>query len=64
MEQSNNIQELPSTAQKDEELSRAIIVSLDIEQNFKLYSYRIIDRDTFVSRLTNLLEFLKHSNQH
>jgi hypothetical protein len=53
------VQELPSTRETDRELSKAIIVSLDIEQNFKLYSYRIISPDEFIRRVSELTDFYK-----
>ena len=39
---------------KDNALSTAIMISLDIEQNFKLLSYRIIDQDVFMDRISEL----------
>lgn len=35
-------------------LSQGISLSLNLEQNFKLYSYRIIDTPTFIERIATL----------
>lgn len=39
--------------QRDIELQRAglIMAALDVEQAFKLYSYRIIDHDAFIEKM-------------
>lgn len=33
----------------------AILLSIDVESNFKLYSYRIVDHDQFVQRLEEII---------
>lgn len=39
------------------QLSGAIGLSVEVESNFKLFSYRIIDQTTFISRIDELVEF-------
>jgi len=38
-------------------LSAAIGVAVEMESNFKLFSYRIIDQDTFISKVEDLIQF-------
>lgn len=38
--------------------STAIMISVEMESNFKLYSYRIIDKDTFINRAKELAQEL------
>jgi hypothetical protein len=42
---------------KETQLSGAIGFSVEVESNFKLFSYRIIDQETFISRIDELLNF-------
>lgn len=45
--------------QKDEKLSKAITLAVEMESSFKLFSYRIIDPQVFISRVDELLNFYK-----
>lgn len=44
------------TQQTDRQKSAAIWLSIDIEANFKLYSYRIISHDQFIARTNELVK--------
>lgn len=46
---------------EQKQLSKAIAISVEIESNFKLLSYRIIDQKVFVSKIDELIEFYKKS---
>lgn len=39
------------------DLKKTIQIALDIEQAFKMMSYRIIDQETYIKRITEILEF-------
>ena len=43
----------------NQELSTTITLSLEIETNFKMFTYRIISPEDFVSRAETLLEIFK-----
>lgn len=45
--------------QKNNKLSKAIAISVEMESNFKLFSYRIIDQEVFISKIDELLNFYK-----
>lgn len=45
--------------QKNAKLSKGIAISVEIESNFKLFSYRIIDQEVFVSKIDELINFYK-----
>lgn len=51
------MEKVPSQQEIDHKHSQAIHVSLDIEANFKLYSYRIISQEVFIARVTELCDF-------
>jgi|DEB0MinimDraft_10_1074344.scaffolds.fasta_scaffold116860_2 hypothetical protein len=44
-------------------LSAAIGVAVEMESNFKLFSYRIIDQDTFISKVEDLIQFYQKKNK-
>ena len=51
---------------KDQEmakLSAAIGVAVEMESNFKLFSYRIIDQNTFISKVDDLIAFYQKKNK-
>lgn len=56
---SKETEEVPSTQERNKLLGQHIQLALDIEQNFKLYSWRIIDQDTYISRNEELIAFHK-----
>lgn len=43
-------------------LSAAIGVAVEMESNFKLFSYRIIDQETYISKVDELVEFYQKKN--
>jgi hypothetical protein len=43
---------------QDTHRSAAILHAIEIESNFKLYSYRIIDHDVFLQRTLELTQLL------
>jgi hypothetical protein len=43
-------------------LSAAIGVAVEMESNFKLFSYRIIDQDTYISKVEDLIQFYQKKN--
>jgi hypothetical protein len=45
------------------ELSSAVHFACEIESNFKLYSYRIIDTENFIQRTNELIRFLESQKQ-
>lgn len=49
--------------QEDNHLSASILFAVDMEANFKLYSYRIIDKDIYIARTKELVQiFNKATN--
>ncbi len=45
---------------KDEKkLSAAILLAVEIESNFKLFSYRCIDKDNYIERIDGLINIYK-----
>lgn len=44
-------------------LSAAIGVAVEMESNFKLFSYRIIDQDTYISKVEDLIQFYQKKNK-
>lgn len=50
----------PSDKQKNNKLGAHIMASLDMENNFKLYSYRIISEDVFIERNEIIMNDLKN----
>lgn len=44
-------------------LSAAIGVAVEMESNFKLFSYRIIDQETYISKVDELVEFYQKKNK-
>ena len=42
---------------QDKQLAAAILLSVDIESNFKLYSYRVIDQEQFLQKQKDLVNF-------
>ncbi len=45
--------------QKNTKLSKGIAISVEMESNFKLFSYRIIDQEVFLSKVDELIKFYK-----
>jgi hypothetical protein len=48
-----------SNSQKSETLSNAIFLAIELESNFKLYSYRVISPQNFVERSKELIQMFK-----
>lgn len=44
-------------------LSAAIGVAVEMESNFKLFSYRIIDQETYISKVDELVSFYQKKNK-
>lgn len=44
---------------EQKKLSKAIALSVEMESNFKLLSYRIINQEVFVSKIDELVKFYK-----
>ena len=44
-------------------LSAAIGVAVEMESNFKLFSYRIIDQETYISKVDELISFYQKKNK-
>lgn len=51
------------TQQTDKQKSAAIWLSIDIEANFKLYSYRIISHDQFIARTNELVKLYQKATK-
>lgn len=45
--------------EKNKKLSKGIAISVEMESNFKLFSYRIIDQEVFLSKVDELINFYK-----
>lgn len=45
--------------QFEKKLSKGIALSVEIESNFKLLSYRIINQEIFLSKIDELVKFYK-----
>lgn len=64
-EQLNGIQEESTEQVKAEKqernakLGKCIAIALEIEMNFKMYSYRIISPEVFMGKTQELFEYLK-----
>jgi hypothetical protein len=50
----------PEEIQTGKNLTNAIHFAIEIESNFKLYSYRIIDTENFIARTNELIQFLNN----
>jgi len=48
----------------DRRLALSIMLSIDIESNFKLYSYRVITQTIFLERTAELLSHYKEAIQY
>lgn len=44
-----------------QKLSKAIGMSIEMESNFKLYSYRIIEPGVYLQRVEELVDFYKNA---
>jgi hypothetical protein len=44
---------------QERKLSKGIALSVEIESNFKLLSYRIINQEVFISKIDELVDFYK-----
>ena len=45
--------------QRNRKLSAAIMLAVDLESSFKLYSFRCIDVDNYIHRVDELISFYK-----
>lgn len=45
---------------RDEKLAKGIMMSIDLEANFKLYSFRVIDENAFIDRINELIQMFMH----
>lgn len=52
--------QIPSKAKSDHQLSVAIMHAIEIESNFKLYTYRIISPEQYVTRTKELIQFFNN----
>ena len=43
----------------DRKLSAGILLAVELESNFKLFSYRCIDKQNFLDRIDGLIEIYK-----
>lgn len=59
----NETQTIPSQKEVDAVHSAAIYAAIDMEANFKLYSYRIVDRDVFIARQLDICRNLLAINK-
>lgn len=50
----------PVKSKDDHTLSVAIMHAIEIESNFKLYTYRIISPELYVERIKELIEYFKY----
>lgn len=48
---------------QNKKLSAAIGVAVEMESSFKLFSYRIIDQDTYISKIEELVNFYKNQSK-
>jgi hypothetical protein len=53
------VEQLISNSQKSETLSNAIFLAIELESNFKLYSFRVISPENFVERSKELIQMFK-----
>jgi hypothetical protein len=53
---------LTSDQKQNEKLSKAIMLSVDLESNFRLYSYRCISPQDFINRINMLIELYQVKN--
>lgn len=51
------VTQTPSQKQADTILSAAIMHAIEMESNFKLYTYRIISQDQYITRTKELIQF-------
>lgn len=58
----DNVEQIKSDKEQQHELSKAIMLSLEVEQAFKMYSYRIIGPEDFKARIKELTEFHLNSD--
>lgn len=56
--------ELQTTDQKEQkgkELSAGILLAVELESNFKLYSYRCIEPENFLERIEHLIKIYQQA---
>jgi hypothetical protein len=51
---------IPSKSKSDHQQSVAIMHAIEIESNFKLYSYRVISHEQFLTRTKELVQYFKN----
>ncbi len=51
-----NLQTTPELQNEEKLLQTAILISVEMDSNFKLYSYRCIDKKSFIDRLNGLIK--------
>lgn len=44
-------------------LSAAVMLAIELDSNFKLYSYRIIGADQFIEKTKELIQFYKSNTK-
>lgn len=45
----------------NKKLSSSITVAIDVESAFRMYSYRIVPPEVYISRITEILEFYSNA---
>jgi len=45
----------------DRKLTAGILLAVELESNFKLFSYRCIDKENFLERIDGLIQIYKKS---
>ena len=56
-------EEIKSNKEQEVQLRNAIMLAVDLESSFKLYSYRCISAEVFTSRVNELVNFFTHDNK-
>lgn len=51
--------DIPSDSEKNLQLGACIMAALDIEREFKLFSYRIINQEAFVDHVQDIARQIK-----
>jgi hypothetical protein len=60
--ENQEVKTLASDQDQNEKLSKAIMLSVDLESNFRLYSYRCISPQDFINRINMLVELYTVKN--
>lgn len=60
---SQKTNKIPQLTQEEKDKASSIMLSVEIESNFKLYSYRIITHQQFTARVNELIQHYQNNTK-